>query len=204
MRRSALFIAALVFLAGCYPQDGEEEQYVSHVNAFRAEKDSLFLEDKSPLTEDQIADFSGLHYFDVDPAYRVSAILEKYVIPDTVVMKTTTERAPEYIKYGKVTFELQDKKRSLIVFQNVRMIRQGIDTGHLFIPFRDQTSGDLTYGGGRYIDSELPFGSDSVVLDFNKAYNPYCTYNHKYSCVLPPSENHLTLAIHAGEKLYDH
>jgi uncharacterized protein (DUF1684 family) len=71
----------------------------------------------------------------------------------------------------------------------------------LFVPFKDKTSGITSYEGGRYIDIDIPT-TDEVVLDFNKAYNPYCAYNSKYSCPIPPAVNSLAIEILAGEKAY--
>ena len=66
---------------------------------------------------------------------------------------------------------------------------------------RDSTNGEASYSGGRYVDMRIP-SSSKVVLDFNKAYNPYCAYSGKYSCPLVPVENHLDLEIEAGVKAY--
>ena len=74
---------------------------------------------------------------------------------------------------------------------------------YLFLPFNDNTNGKTSYGGGRFIDLEIPeAGSKTIVIDFNKSYNPYCAYNHKYSCPIPPSENNLNVEISAGVKAY--
>jgi hypothetical protein len=83
------------------------------------------------------------------------------------------------------------------------MLELSQDTNALFIPFRDETCGKESYGGGRYIDCEIPASGDKVMIDFNKAYNPYCAYNHSYSCVIPPEENRLTVRIEAGEKAFE-
>jgi uncharacterized protein (DUF1684 family) len=118
-------------------------------------------------------------------------------------MKTSTDRVPAYERYGEVTFELDGKELKLAVYRNKKMLDLSQDTNMLFIPFRDMTSGSETYGGGRYIDCEIPVAGDIIDLDFNKAYNPYCAYNHKYSCVIPPEENRLPVKIEAGEKVYE-
>jgi len=96
------------------------------------------------------------------------------------------------------TFDLK-----LAVFQNKKMLDLSQDTNLLFVPFRDGTSGKETYGGGRYFDCEIPPIGNSILLDFNKAYNPYCAYNPRFSCVIPPEENRLKIKIEAGEKLFE-
>lgn len=116
-------------------------------------------------------------------------------------MKTTTERLPVYDKYGTLTFELDDKTYKLSVYQSHSLRNNKKYKNYLFLPFTDLTNGNETYGGGRYIDFTIP-DSDVVVIDFNKAYNPYCVYSDKYSCPIPPKENHLPIKITAGIKNY--
>jgi uncharacterized protein (DUF1684 family) len=144
-----------------------------------------------------------LKYFEPDVKYRVGGILKKARKPEVILMKTSTDRVPAYERYGEVTFELDGKELKLAVYRNKKMLDLSQDTNMLFIPFRDMTSGSETYGGGRYIDCEIPVAGDIIDLDFNKAYNPYCAYNHKYSCVIPPEENRLPVKIEAGEKVYE-
>ena len=116
-------------------------------------------------------------------------------------MATTTDRKPIYKTFGTATFELEGKKLKLHIYQNQDLIKKAEYTNHLFIPFRDQTNSNGSYGGGRYIDVEIPEGN-TIVIDFNKSYNPYCAYNDKYSCPIPPSENDLDIEIKAGVKDY--
>ncbi len=116
-------------------------------------------------------------------------------------MKTTTDRLPEYIKYGIVTFDLFNKSYNLNIYRNLDIIdREGYED-YLFLPFLDNTNGDESYGGGRYIDLDVT-EEDNLVIDFNSAYNPYCTYNEKYSCPIVPRENYLPLEINAGVKAF--
>ena len=116
-------------------------------------------------------------------------------------MKTSTDRLPEYVKYAEAEFELNGKKLKLNVYQNVKLAQNEKYKDYLFIPFKDFTSGETTYGGGRFIETEIPDGN-ILIIDFNKAFNPYCAYNHKYSCPIPPLENSLETEINAGEKAY--
>jgi hypothetical protein len=119
----------------------------------------------------------------------------------TFKMKTTTDRQPEYRTYGTLTFKLFDSTIRLQVYQNVELIKKPGFEDYLFVPFTDNTSADESYGGGRYLDLRVPL-SKSIEVDFNRAYNPYCAYNHKYSCPIPPAENHIPLKMKAGEKKY--
>ena len=116
-------------------------------------------------------------------------------------MKTTTNRLPEYRKYGELKFSLEGKMLTLSVYQNLELTKKAGFEDYLFIPFTDLTNGDETYGGGRYIDFRMDQLKEKLVrLDFNRAYNPYCAYSKGYSCPIPPAENLLPVAIRAGVK----
>lgn len=151
------------------------------------------------LNQDEIDHFEGLAYFDVDSTYRINAVFTKS-IGKKFKMPTNTERAPVYRRYGYVDFKIEGKTQRLTVYQNIALSKQKEYKNYLFIPFRDSTCGLESYGGGRYLDVEIPEGT-TLVLDFNKIYNPYCVYSHRYSCPIPPAENTLTIPIRAGEKV---
>ena len=114
-------------------------------------------------------------------------------------MKTSTDRLPEYVKYGEASFEIEDEKIILNIYQNIKYSKIEEYKDDLFLPFTDYTSGDGSYCGGRYIDLKIP-DNEFIILDFNKSYNPYCAYNKKYSCPIPPIENDIVLRIEAGIK----
>ena len=156
---------------------------------------------ETPLTEEGLKIFEGLDYFKIDSLYRVSASLVRTPDEKIFEMQTSTDRLPKYLKYGLAEFTINGKKLKLNVYQNVKLANNEEYKDYLFIPFRDFTSGETTYGGGRYIETEIPNG-DILIIDFNKAFNPYCAYNHKYSCPIPPLENTLKIAIKAGERSY--
>jgi uncharacterized protein (DUF1684 family) len=111
-------------------------------------------------------------------------------------MPATGEKTRDYVTYAIAHFELEGKPLRLSLYKQV-----GTGLDYMFIPFKDLTSGVETYGGGRFIDCET-VAADSLLIDFNLAYNPYCAYNEKYSCPIPPAENHLAVRIEAGEKNY--
>jgi uncharacterized protein (DUF1684 family) len=116
-------------------------------------------------------------------------------------MLTTTSRLAKYVKYGEATFKLDGKEDQLNIYQSLSLREKPAYKDYLFLPFTDETSGKESYSGGRYIDLTIPKGN-KIIIDFNKAYNPYCAYNHKYSCPIPPKGNHLNIAIKAGVKRY--
>lgn len=169
---------------------------------YREEQEAKFRDPKdSPLDKKLRKKFQGLNYFPINLDYRLVAKFVKTENPVLFKMKTTTARLPEYQKYGEVHFELDGKARVLEVYQNPEIIRQPGLEDYLFIPFTDETNGIDTYEVGRYIDFRVP-ASEDVILDFNKCYNPYCSYGSAYSCPIPPEVNHLPLMVQAGEKKF--
>ena len=155
----------------------------------------------TPLTDELLTDFIGLKYFPIDFNYKVSCSFERDTTAKPFKMKTSTDRRPDYVKYGELEFYIKNIPHKLSVYQNLKLINRAGYEDYLFIPFKDETSGNETYGGGRFLDFKIP-KSDTIILDFNLAYNPLCCYNHKYSCPIPPDENILKVKIEAGEKNY--
>ncbi|MBI1222092.1 MAG: DUF1684 domain-containing protein [Bacteroidetes bacterium] len=172
---------------------------------YRLESDSIRLatdhefrnKDHSPLSPSDRKHFEGLRYFAYDTDYLVVAKFERTPDGRPFQMQTTTERLPRYVKYGVLHFTLEGKELRLSVYQNLDLIQRAGYENYLFIPFNDSTNGFESYGGGRYLDIQGPLG-DTVIIDFNRAYNPYCAYNSRYSCPIPPQENNLPLRIEAG------
>jgi uncharacterized protein len=174
---------------------------------FRAGRDELFrTHPQSPIEPEERGSFSGLHYFDHDPSYRVSAQLEPGDGSELLIDTGGDDGAVHYRRIGKLTFALGDERCALTVLSLVQY------AGGLFVPFRDATSGHETYGGGRYLFDtakdtdglvlEITTGSSEVVIDFNFAYNASCAYSPRWACPLAPPENHLRVAVRAGEKIY--
>lgn len=176
--------------------------YEQKVQAHRDSVDGVFsdLESSILLTED-VESFHGLKYFEPSMAYRIKAKFKRIKNGKEFEMPTSTDRLPVYRPYGKLKFKLNGKKHKLTVYQNVDLVKREGYEDYLFLPFNDLTNGEETYGGGRYLDmkaSELDF----PVIDFNYCYNPYCAYNHKYSCPIPPDENYLNTRVEAGVKKF--
>jgi len=202
--------AAILFFVSCvYSAFGQISAdsiriYNDTIRDFRKGKNiKLMYSESTPLTPEQHKNFKGLKYFEPDINFQFVAQLVKADTPETVVMRTSTERAPEYIEYGVVKFTVEGTEYTLKAYQSKKYLDVKPDDRSLFIPFRDETTGNETYGGGRYVDCEIPVTGDQLILDFNKAYNPYCAYNPRYSCVIPPEENRLPIAINAGEKIFE-
>ena len=155
----------------------------------------------SPLSDRERKDFKGLDFFKPDTNYRVEARLERTPEALPFLMPTTTSRKAMERVYGIARFNIGSQAYELEVYQNLELLDEEGYEDYLFLPFTDNTNGVLTYGGGRYIDLEIP-QSDLLVIDFNRAYNPYCVYDEKYSCPIVPAVNHLDTEIMAGIKDY--
>lgn len=160
---------------------------------FRQQKDEFFKHDwQSPLEADQRQNFTGLKYYPENPALRFTLSIVPSADQERVTMITNTGSVREYVKYGQFSFEVNGEVATLHVYQDP-------ENGYFFLPFVDATAPEETYGAGRYLDIE-PIGDGQFLIDFNYAYNPYCAYNDKWSCPIPPKENRLKVRIEAGEK----
>ena len=194
-------ILYLLFLNSCIDSN---EEYYKDLTAYRKEINIMFSDSTtSPLPKEDLLHFKELEFFPVDPAYRVEADFQITPGSETFKMPMSKERIVWYRKYGVAKFTLKGKEFSLAVYQNQDLVKKEGYEDYLFVPFKDLTNGIETYGGGRYIDLRIPDG-DKILIDFNKAYNPYCAYNYKYSCPIPPDENHLQVEIKAGVLDYEH
>ncbi|MBD0834877.1 DUF1684 domain-containing protein [Aestuariibaculum suncheonense] len=194
-----LMLFVLVFgTVGCQ----DKKQYNLGETEFQRELNAEYKDaTTSPLKDEDRKTFEGLEFFKNDSTYVVTATLELTPDSEFVPMKTTTSRMSEKRVYGVLRFELKGKSFKLNIYQDKDlMTREGYEN-YLFLPFFDETSGEDSYGGGRYIDARIPEGN-TMVIDFNKAYNPYCAYNDTYSCPIVPRENYLKTRIEAGVKVF--
>ena len=174
----------------------------SRITEFRAERHKEFLDpEQSPLEPAEIPKFKGLKYFGINYELRLPAQFVRTPNEKKFHMPTSSGITKVYLKYGELRFQLGAQLLSLGVYQSEALSQTEKYKNYLLIPFTDMTSGDETYGGGRYIDFEIP-AAEFVVLDFNLAYNPSCAYSNRYDCPIPPRENRLRARITAGEKVY--
>lgn len=191
-------VLAVFLFSGC--SSSSEDAYREEIVKLRKEKNKKFAHaSESPLLKEDVDHFVGLQYFPVDSTYRLQAKFSPAPHKKTIEMPTTTDRTPLYYTLGTAEFSIKDTLCRLVIYQEVE------DSTELFIPFNDYTNGAESYGGGRYLDLELKdINEGTILLDFNKTYNPYCAYNYKFSCPIPPDTNMLNIAIRAGEKSYKH
>lgn len=187
-------IFVLIFFMGCAQNKkpiGGETEFQRELNA--EYKDAS----KSPLKQKDLINFEGLEFFKFDSTYVVTAKFIRTEGEKPFKMKTNTDRLADYLKYGEIDFELKGAAYRLNVYQDQDVINKEGYEDYLFLPFLDDTNGDDSYGGGRYIDLRIPEG-DTMIIDFNTAYNPYCAYNEKYSCPIVPRDNYLDAKVEAG------
>ena len=191
----------IIFISLFFSLSATTDKYTDFVKQHRAGLDSEFKNaETSPLPKDEIASFKGMDYYKINANYNIEAELIVNPIPKEFGMKTTTARRPLYIKYGLAKFKLNGKEHSINIYRNVEFSKEDEYKNHLFMLFTDNTSEVNSYGGGRYIDLQIPNDNDKLIIDFNLSYNPYCAYNKKYSCPIPSEEDYINTEIKAGVK----
>lgn len=175
------------------------------LTVFRDGRDKEFRNKaESPLKDEDFADFKGLNYFPVDKDLRVTAQFTRTPSEKWFQMPTSSGVTKKFVKFGILKFKVRGKALTLSVYQMDPAISAKFPeySDLLFVPFKDISNRTETYGGGRYIDIKTP-KDNSVILDFNMAYNPNCAYGgEKWNCPIPPSENSLKVEIAAGEKRF--
>lgn len=174
---------------------------MSELMQFREEVDRFMgRHSQSPLDRAQRRGFRGLRYYDETDGLRFEVDVERFSADEPpITMQTSTGQTVRYRRWGRFSVTVDGQDATFTVYSDAR--------GHdLFMPFKDRTNGDETYGAGRYLDSHRPglsyLGDDRLSVDFNYAYNPYCAYSDAYSCPLPPRDNWAPVPIRAGEKNY--
>lgn len=202
MKRSTVFGILIALIIGVtilnFLTIGEsEEDYVSRIETERKEKNGRMLASSSPLTDDEKKIFKGLNYYPVNTEFKVRARLIDIKKKQPVFIPTTTGEQEKYIPFAYAEFELANQPQKLILYKDW----DDKNPNRLFLMFADATSAVETYGGGRYIDM-VQNNTNSIIIDFNTAYNPYCHFNTEYSCPIPPKENLMTVEIKAGEMIY--
>ena len=180
----------------------QEKFDTAAVEKFQKDLNTEYADAKtSPLTAEDLKVFKALDFYPINEMFFVKAKFIRTENEKPFEMKTSTSRRPLYVKYGEAHFEIDGKPFQLNIYQNIELIKKEEYKDYLFLPFSDLTSGKESYIGGKYIDLKIPQG-DTIAIDFNTSYNPYCAYNHKYSCPKVPLENNLNIEIKAGVKKF--
>lgn len=177
--------------------DADASDWRDAVAEQRRSKDGFFAEsDDSPIPRGDREDFDGLDYYQIDPAYRFELTFDARDEDAPIALETQAGGRQEFLHCGVFQFGIDGEPVTLHGY------RADPDEDGLWIPFRDATNGDETYGAGRYLDVPAP-DDGTWVVDFNRAYNPFCAYDDRYDCPVIPRENVLDVPIPAGERAYD-
>ena len=192
-----LLLIVIIFSFSCR----EEKRYQDvNLTEYQRQVNNYFKDASvSPLKPKDLKNFQGLDFFEFDSIYVVKAKIEETKESLPFKMKTTTDIPADVRKYADLFFQITDKEFELSVYENLEY--EGVEgyENYLFLPFLDETNENETYGGGRYLDLFLN-GTDSIIIDFNKAYNPKCVYDENFSCPIVPRKNFLNIRIEAGVK----
>jgi uncharacterized protein len=171
-------------------------------------QDSIIAYQKNYTASHEVVKAADKRFFRFYPAnkkFLVQCRFQKSSDSSVVRMNTSGKTIPQkdFFRYGKIIFIIHDTVLQLTVYQSKSLRQNPTYKDYLFIPFTDITTGDETYGSGRYIDIlTTDIKNNMVLIDFNKAYNPYCAYSTGYNCPIPPAENYLPVAVKAGEKAF--
>ncbi|MCW3169114.1 DUF1684 domain-containing protein [Chryseobacterium sp. 09-1422] len=208
MRKHFLLLLFIIPVLLFSQKKGEASKQIQEIEKFQKDLNKEYLDQKeTPLRGDNFAKFEQHPFFPIDLKYRVTAEFIKTENPQPFDLPTSSGKSKSYQEFGKATFTLDGKAYTLTVYQSLDLMKMEQYKDHLFLPFRDETNNKETYGGGKYMDLKIPSGN-TIVLDFNQSYQPYCAYNaYDYNCPVVPEENKLAFEIRAGvmyEDIYHH
>ncbi len=171
------------------------DAYAEEIEKFWEDRDEFYRSSEaSPFIQRDVK-YKPVDYYEPSLDFKVTGKLNRFSKRETLALGNSDGTTKMYLKFATVDFKIQDQSCTLLILKAL-----GFGNQYL-LAFGDGTSGDTTYGGGRYLDVTIG-KSDQLVLDFNKAYNPYCAYFDDFTCPLPPRENLLEVSIEAGEKNY--
>ncbi|QNE41516.1 DUF1684 domain-containing protein [Hymenobacter sp. NBH84] len=196
----------LFFHSVGHSQGQQPLTHAQTIAAFQQELNAEYRDpQRSPLPAAARKSFQGLPFFPVNDSLLVTATFVRDSTAQPFLIRTSTNQPQPYRKYGELRFLLHGKPQRLSVYQSLALLKVPTYADYLMVPFTDLTNGFGSYGGGRYIDLRFAdVKTGKVLLDFNKAYNPYCAYSTGYACPIPPAENQLSVAIRAGVMSNDH
>jgi len=200
MRLNYFLILSFVFWASCSPTK-KLSSFNEDINTYRDQYKNGFLNDpRSPLGSE---DLPYLAFFDAAEDLKLKCSCTKATESKPFEMPTYSGVTRTYILHSIAKCPYQGQIFTLELYKNIHQPINPLYKNNLFLPFKDETSGDSTYGGGRYINlMATDIINDKIIIDFNKAYNPWCAYSAGFNCPIPPKANHLNFAINAGEKMF--
>jgi len=201
MKSNIILFMLVLFLVSCAKQyTPEQQKYIASIEEQRKQKDGSMKNDAdSPFNQEPKQHFEPLKYYNVDPGFVFKSKLTEYETKDTISIYGTKGEERKVVRFGYVSIPFQNKNYKMNVYKGTS--RSGVEYYSLW--FTDKTTGEETYGVGRYLDFELNADKDFLyTIDFNLAYSPYCSYSPKYSCAVPTKDDYLDIAVKAGEKKF--
>lgn len=197
--KKSIFLVVLLQLGFGYAQ---EKFSLENVEKFQKELNAEYADPKtSPLLPKDLKVFQTLDFYPPDAKFFVVAKFIRTENEKPFEMKTSTTRRPQYVKYGEAHFRIDGQEFKLNLYRSIDLAKNPKYKDNLFLPFSDLTCGKESYIGGKYIDLKIPEGN-TIAIDFNSSYNPYCAYSPNYSCPKVPLENDLKIEIRAGVKKF--
>lgn len=201
MKTLQLTIISIVLISwGCAPKTSEayKQSLVEHRAEYKAD---FKKNERAPLRTKDELDLMDFYGADASYICECSVTIESTLKPFD--MATYSGMTKQFVTYARASCNLYGKKINLALYQNASTANHPLYGKSLFLPFKDHTNDESTYGGGRYIDIHKDSIHNKILtIDFNHCYNPWCAYSDGYNCPVPPRENHLDMAIKAGEKMY--
>ncbi len=174
-----------------------EADIVKHRRAYKAEFTD---HPRSPISA---ADTGFIDFFPPNHSWLLKAHFTATYDSKPFELPTYSGQTRTYKKYGTLDFDHKGTHFTLSIYQNLSLMKDSAYKNYLFLPFTDLSNGESTYEGGRYLDFSIPdIQNNTLHVDFNKCYNPYCAYSDGYNCPVPPAENRLKIEIPAGEKKF--
>ena len=202
--KQVFFLLAFFFLATTLSAQAPGKRiYKKQIKHHRSEYKSDFLKDERSPFHKKPKGLNKIKFYKPNLDYRCNCSFTLTPDAKPFLMATYSGKTRNYVQYGQLNCPLKGEEVKIAVYRNLMLIRMPQYKNHLFIPFKDFTNGEATYGGGRYIDIESTDIIDNqIIIDFNKCYNPWCAFSDGYNCPIPPKANHLELEIKAGERAY--
>ena len=198
MLHKVIIILPFLILISCNTSK-DLSLYQKEINEFRNSYKNGFINNpSSPLNQDDLA---YIDFFDTDASWKIKCSCLKIKEAKPFEMPTYSGVTRTYIQHSTLVCNRLGTPMHLDLYKNIQQPINPLYKNHLFLPFKDLTNGDSTYGGGRYINLiDTNIKNDTLEIDFNTSYNPWCAYSDGYNCPIPPRSNHLTVSINAGEK----
>ncbi len=194
MKQYFFLVMGALFLNSCVSYN---KSISNHRDAYKLE---FVTDPRAPLDSSEIA---NLDFFPVNKLLKVDAVFVKTPQAEPFELPTYSGITKTYRKWGVATFVWEQESVTLSLYESMSLRNNPVYADYLFLPFKDETNGVTTYGGGRYLNmSKVEAEDGKLIIDFNLCYNPWCAYSDGYNCPIPPVENTLSFSVEAGERNY--